>query len=299
MFIRNVLSASTIQHHQQQQQLYHQSHNVGNKQLIRPLTSGNIAAIEPYHHVPLVTAKNQQGDLEEFQKQQLHPARQHPFQIRNEMKIERDNKEPPYLNRRLHPSETDITDHQIYNHERFSVQDDFNMKMVTNVNKNSVSSTGNQNYSPVDEGYNMKDDKSDVVEVLPEFGASKSDPKYQTLPYNTKFTVNYVTQPSLGLRNINTQSRRPAGEGIENITTESTESAKNNNNSVNHLNNNVNQQQLMNVVHSIPIPTGANKGLATPLANQNNNKPNPTISSSASSSSSSSSFSVLGNLGPR
>lgn len=31
------------------------------------------------------------------------------------------------------------------------------------------------------------------AEFLPEFAGGKADPKYQTLPYNTKFTVNFVT----------------------------------------------------------------------------------------------------------
>jgi hypothetical protein len=46
---RSAASATTIQQHQ-----YHQQQVQGGKgKLLRPVTSGNIAAIEPYHHVPV------------------------------------------------------------------------------------------------------------------------------------------------------------------------------------------------------------------------------------------------------
>ncbi|XP_054260694.1 apoptosis-stimulating of p53 protein 2-like isoform X3 [Macrosteles quadrilineatus] len=235
--LRSTLSTSAIQHHQQQQ--YQQQ--PGNKQLLRPLTAGNIAAIEPYHHVP--------SDTQEHVRQPLRPEKPE---------------------RRSHHLE--VVNDQIYNHERLTgSQDDFNMK----------SSHKNQN-SPVDDNYKVKEEEN-----LPEFGASKTDPKYQTLPYNTKFTVNYVTHPLTGVK-----LRRLQGEGGERETVCDSELVKNNNNS-NHVNNN-----MMSVVHSIPIPPGVNKGLATPLANQKLSL-SPSMMSSSSSTSSTSSLSVLGNLGPR
>lgn len=279
---RSVLSSSAIQHHQQQQQLY-QQHNgpTATKQLLRPLTAGNIAAIEPYHHVPLTP-----GDIDDHLKPSLLPSRQ---PIRPE-KPERD------INRRSQHLEP-VGSEQIYNHERLAgSQDDFNMKLA-GIHKNQPAT--NQNSSPIDDGLKiMREDRSEIVENLPEFGASKSDPKYQTLPYNTKFTVNYVTHPSGGgVKGGIISQRRPPGEGGENFVCDSIEMMKNNNNSANHVNNNVNQQQLMSVVHSIPIPPGLNKGLATPLANQS--KLSPSMMSSSSSTSSTSSFSVIGNLAPR
>jgi hypothetical protein len=49
---RPAASATTIQQHQ-----YHQQQVQGGKgKLLRPLTSGNIAAIEPYHHVPVTSS---------------------------------------------------------------------------------------------------------------------------------------------------------------------------------------------------------------------------------------------------
>ncbi|XP_046663876.1 apoptosis-stimulating of p53 protein 1 isoform X3 [Homalodisca vitripennis] len=284
--LRSALSASAIQYHQQQQHLYQQHGPAPTKQILRPLTAGNIAAIEPYHHVP----SSSPSDGDNYQKPQPLPTRQPSGQLRPE-KPEREAKDS-FLNRRNHPMEA-VGSEQIYNHERLTgSQDDFNMKLAA-VNKNQPP---NQNSSPVDDGYKVKEDKSELVENLPEFGASKSDPKYQTLPYNTKFTVNYVTHPTMGVKGMVPQ-RRPPGEGGENVVCDSIEMVKNNNNSVNHVNNNVTQQQLMNVVHSIPIPTGVNKGLATPLANQS--KLSPSMMSSSSSTSSTSSLSVLGNLAPR
>lgn len=271
---RSVLSASAIQHHQQQQQLYQQQNGPSaTKQLIRPLTAGNIAAIEPYHHVPSTP-----GDIP--------PTRQ----LTRPEKPERD------LNRRSQHLEP-VGSEQIYNHERLAgSQDDFSMKLA-GIHKNQPATIPNS--SPIDDGFKvMREDRSEIVENLPEFGASKSDPKYQTLPYNTKFTVNYVTHPTAGgVKGGMMSQRRPPGEGGENFVCESIEMLKNNNNSANHVNNNVNQQQLMSVVHSIPIPPGVNKGLATPLANQS--KLSPSMMSSSSSTSSTSSLSVLGNLAPR
>lgn len=136
---------------------------------------------------------------------------------------------------------------------------------------NSGSATQNSNTKSKD-----KDDQ-----YLPEFGGSKSDPKYQTLPYNTKFTVNFVSSvtnklaPSDKRDPISTED----SQRNNNDTNEST--MKNNNNNINNINNNINnpsaQQQLM-TVHSTPIPvlSGVSKGLATPLLNQNQQPPHRT-----------------------
>ena len=97
-----------------------------------------------------------------------------------------------------------------------------------------------------DNGSTTKSKEKEEV-FLPEFGGSKSDPKYQTLPYNTKFTVNFLS------------TNKPNEE-------------TNNNNNVNNMNNNnnINNTQQLMTVHSTPIPalSGVNKGLATPLSDQ-------------------------------
>ncbi|RZF39774.1 hypothetical protein LSTR_LSTR003435 [Laodelphax striatellus] len=178
--LRSSLSASTIQQHQQQQHsLYQQS-----------AMRGNIAAVEPYHHVPapLPTPLGKPGD---------HVVQPRP---------------PPYP--------TSQTRSEYNGHDEF-----VEAKMLA-ARKNS----GNF----LDE---KKPEKCD--EALPEFGASKSDPKYQTLPYNTKFGVNYVSKQP-----------RSSAEGGENNGEAVTE--------------NKGQQQLMSIAHSTPVPPGGvSRGLAT------------------------------------
>lgn len=93
--------------------------------------------------------------------------------------------------------------------------------------------------------YTAKQDDSDI---LKEFTVSKSDPKYQTLPYNTKFTVNLVP----------TRTNNRTNENNNNI--EIKEAAS----SWAHANGNV---QSHMTVHSAPLSV-INKNIATPL-NQN------------------------------
>ncbi|KAF4519459.1 hypothetical protein B566_EDAN009934, partial [Ephemera danica] len=98
-----------------------------------------------------------------------------------------------------------------------------------------------------------------VVPVpAPEFAASKSDPKYQTLPYNTKFAASLAAGRAAN-KAANEEAPPPAPLNINN----------NNNNNVNNNNNlNVNNNaynNLVNLVHSTPAVTAARKGLATGL----------------------------------
>jgi apoptosis-stimulating of p53 protein 1 len=126
-------------------------------------------------------------------------------------------------------------------------------------------------------------DKAD--QCLPEFGGSKSDPKYQTLPYNTKFTVNFVSSVTNKLAPSDKRDPMPTEDSQRNNNDTNESTVKNsNNNNINNMNNNnnninnpSNQQQLM-TVHSTPIPvlSGVSKGLATPLLNQNQQPPHRT-----------------------
>lgn len=77
-----------------------------------------------------------------------------------------------------------------------------------------------------------KDLKINEQEFLPEFAASKSDPKYQTLPYNTKFPQNN------GKKSENKNENQDPKNAIN----------------VNHM-----------TVHSTPLSV-VNKSLATPLS---------------------------------
>lgn len=94
-----------------------------------------------------------------------------------------------------------------------------------------------QNQLPADLIEPNKNDQNQ--EFLPEFAASKSDPKYQTLPYNTKFTVNFVK------KDVENNNWTQESEKTTAIT---------------------NQQHM--TVHSIPLNV-VNKSLATPLMAQN------------------------------
>ncbi|KAI5741966.1 hypothetical protein M8J77_001587 [Diaphorina citri] len=84
---------------------------------------------------------------------------------------------------------------------------------------------------------------------IPEFTANKSDPKYQTLPYNTKFAVNYLANT----QSMKSMLRRP-GEGNENHSPAGSESSGG---------SSMIKEQL---VHSIPIPSQVSKGLAVPAS---------------------------------
>jgi len=79
-----------------------------------------------------------------------------------------------------------------------------------------------------------KRDATSEEDLLKDFNASKSDPKYQTLPYNTKFTVNLVS----------------------NTKVKTEEEEKNDFNGL--------MQLQPHTVHSAPLNV-ANKNIATPL----------------------------------
>lgn len=101
--------------------------------------------------------------------------------------------------------------------------------------------------SKASENVNHVDNNSESK--IPEFTANKSDPKYQTLPYNTKFAVNYLANT----QNFKSMLRRPA-EGNENLSPAGSESSGG---------SSVIKEQL---VHSIPIPSQVSKGLAMPAS---------------------------------
>lgn len=83
-----------------------------------------------------------------------------------------------------------------------------------------------------------------------EFGPNKADPKYQTLPYNTKFTINVMPGKLAKIEHVDGQNWADA------------EAANNNLKSM--------------TVHSTPLSM-INKSLATPL-NQNGNNQKPSVS---------------------
>lgn len=83
------------------------------------------------------------------------------------------------------------------------------------------------------------------VESIENFALTKNDPKYQTLPYNTKFTINLLTRISKADQYSN----------YGNIKEEC----------FNHISNNINKNfNLHMAVHSAPLNV-LNRNVAVPL----------------------------------
>lgn len=166
------------------------------------LSRGNIAAVEPYNHVPLQPNHQVRGINNTQENTTYHPL----YQQNQHIKKDIDGKS---------------------NHD---VQDIAN-KMA--------------NLCRPDDGDTFK-----------EFSVSKSDPKYQTLPYNTKFTVNLlsnrINKADLGFLNNHCASENKDNES---------------NNVISNFNGNLNMQSAHMTVHSAPL-NAANKNIATPLNQQ-------------------------------
>lgn len=173
----------------------------GKQPMLRAVQSGNIAAVEPYHHVPTFSPPVPE---QEFSK-------------------------PPEI-----------------------------MK--------SGFGSGNEGTKPLSAPathHYVQETKGSIGIGSEEgFGLGKADPKYQTLPYNTKFCG----------------AKRQGADGNE--SNDNIEGNKTNNPSL--LNNN----NQINVAHSAPILPGGRKELAMALANQKHQQPSSSPTSSTSSYSS-------------
>lgn len=103
---------------------------------------------------------------------------------------------------------------------------------------------------------NLYTPRAEDTDILKDFTVSKSDPKYQTLPYNTKFTVNLLPSRTSNVR---------VNENNNNVNnTESKEIEANHHiSSWAHVNGNVQSQHM--TVHSAPL-SAINKNIATPLS---------------------------------
>lgn len=124
----------------------------------------------------------------------------------------------------------------------------YNIDLQKNVNHNqNVTNTAN---APTQNKQRPSNDQ----EFLPEFAASKSDPKYQTLPYNTKFTANGAPKPKGTFYDENNKLTTDAS-GIIKVSSSS---------NVNNIMTSVSGTNLNHMTaHSTPLTI--NKGLATPL----------------------------------
>lgn len=141
-----------------------------------------------------------------------------------------------------YPNKQDVNS---YNHVQQGISNAYDQKsMFDHINKYpdypkqpqySPNSTSSSNSNQ-----NGKEMKTNEQEFLPEFAASKSDPKYQTLPYNTKFpqSNNVKLKQENNKHNENQDSKNQNAANIN----------------VNHM-----------TVHSTPLSV-VNKSLATPLS---------------------------------
>ncbi|KAF5282221.1 hypothetical protein FQR65_LT02918 [Abscondita terminalis] len=94
--------------------------------------------------------------------------------------------------------------------------------------------------------------RGEDTDALKEFSVSKSDPKYQTLPYNTKFTVNLISnRVNNRISDDNNLDSNP-NKDVDQVP---------------HISSNSNVQSQHMTVHSAPLNI-LNKNIATPL-NQN------------------------------
>ncbi|XP_075976689.1 ankyrin-repeat, SH3-domain, and Proline-rich-region containing Protein isoform X3 [Anticarsia gemmatalis] len=219
---------------------------------------GNVAAVEPYNHVPHAQSVNHNANFQAMKQNviqnnvplkqltqsdniQSHLTQQEAHYLQQKQMIN------PLFNGYPH---TQIQDNQYQGqypnkHENFShvqqgISNAYDQKSMHDQNKYmdylkqpqySPNSTSSSNSNQTG-----KDLKINEQEFLPEFAASKSDPKYQTLPYNTKFpqSTNGKLKPEVNGKNNENQEKNAIN--------------------VNHM-----------TVHSTPLSV-VNKSLATPLS---------------------------------
>ncbi|CAH0561348.1 unnamed protein product [Brassicogethes aeneus] len=163
------------------------------------LSRGNIAAVEPYNHVPVSNHQIRVNTNGQEQNSAYHPVYHQLNHIKKDQDSPNSNKDPVDISNKLS---------NLY-----------------------VSQ------------------KSDEADLLKEFTVSKSDPKYQTLPYNTKFTVNLLAPNRTNKAEANANSGEKENENVP---------------TANHVNGNLNMQ----TVHSAPLNV-VNKNIATPLGQHN------------------------------
>nr|CAH7760907.1 unnamed protein product [Callosobruchus chinensis] len=162
------------------------------------LSRGNIAAVEPYNHVPLQSS-HQVKNFNCQENPTYHPSYQQNHNIKQD-----------------EPNSNGNHEHQ-----------DLTKKMA-----------------------NLYVPRTDENDALKNFSVSKNDPKYQTLPYNTKFTVNLLTS-------------RLKSENQCNNNDLSKEDLNSVHQQQQHISNGTNYQMQM-TVHSAPLSM-VNKNIATPL----------------------------------
>ncbi|XP_045481159.1 apoptosis-stimulating of p53 protein 1 isoform X3 [Harmonia axyridis] len=172
------------------------------------LSRGNIAAVEPYNHVPLQTGQ---------------PLRENKMQ-----------ENTPY-----HPG---------YHQQPIKKESDLQNAYE---NQDMACKMGN----------NLIPNRPEDIENFKEFAVSKSDPKYQTLPYNTKFTVNLLSSRS---GNVNNNNNKLDNNELKHIDKESEQPSISTGAGMHNGNVNFSQPTAHMTVHSAPLNI-LNKNMATPL----------------------------------
>ncbi|CAG9788042.1 unnamed protein product [Diatraea saccharalis] len=234
----------------------------------QPASRGNVAAIEPYNHVPHAPSVNHNNNFQAMKQnviqnnvplKQLTQSDNIPSHITHQETLYLQQKQmmnPLYNGSYPHMPPADSQyqgqypnkqDNHInaYNHVQQGITNAYDQKtMFDHMNKYQDYSKQPQ-YSPnstnsSNSNHTGKELKINEQEFLPEFAASKSDPKYQTLPYNTKFpqSTNGKTKSEVNVKSNEVQDKNQNATNIN----------------VNHM-----------TVHSTPL-TVVNKSLATPLS---------------------------------
>ncbi|CAH2242637.1 jg8464 [Pararge aegeria aegeria] len=244
---------------------YPAGNNAPNSQPKNQQARGNVAAVEPYNHVPHAQSLHNTNfqamkqnaiqnnvplkQLTQSDNIQSHLIQQEAhFLHQKQMMNPLYNGNYPHMPANVQDSQyqgqyTNKHDGNAFSHVQQGITNAYDQKsMFDHMNKYTEYPKQPQ-YSPnstssSNSNQTGKEQKINEQEFPPEFVASKSDPKYQTLPYNTKFP------------NANGKLKQPEvnGKGTEQDT-------KNQNaTNVNHM-----------TVHSTPLSV-VNKSLATPLS---------------------------------
>nr|XP_034832995.1 apoptosis-stimulating of p53 protein 1 isoform X2 [Maniola hyperantus] len=244
---------------------YPAGNNAANSQPKNPQARGNVAAVEPYNHVPHAQSLHNnnfqamkqnviQNNVPLKQLTQSDNIQSHLIQQEAHFLQQKQMMNPLYNGNYPHmPANVQDSQYQgqytnkhegsAFSHVQQGITNAYDQKpMFDHMNKYSEYPKQPQ-YSPnstssSNSNQTGKEQKINEQEFPPEFAASKSDPKYQTLPYNTKFP------------NANGKLKQPEVNGKTIEQDNKNQNATN----VNHM-----------TVHSTPLSV-VNKSLATPLS---------------------------------
>ncbi|XP_060804210.1 apoptosis-stimulating of p53 protein 1 isoform X3 [Amyelois transitella] len=257
--------AAAHRHPQQQQQRTNnptpmqQLSNYNGSQPKNQQARGNVAAVEPYNHVPHAQSVSHNANFQAMKQNVIQnnvPLKQ--LTQSDNIQAHLTQQEAHYLQQKqmmnplyngyphIPPGENQYQnqypnkhENNAFSHVQQGISNAYDQKGMfdhmkyPDYNKQpqySPNSTSSSNSNQTG-----KELKINEQEFLPEFAASKSDPKYQTLPYNTKFP-----QSTNGKLKAEVNGK--------------TNDDKNPNININHM-----------TVHSTPL-TVVNKSLATPLS---------------------------------